>query len=163
LGRQQTLYCSAKCCYQPSWDSATAETQCRDSSSSARKFRARNCRRRIYASELNASPGRWLCLFRASMCSDFDELTCLRGAVLRYSLWPGYLRKDERLRNWVRRHGIDLQVKHTSGHAYTPDLIRLAESIAPRRLVPIHSSHPEQYGSLFRNVILVPDGVWFDV
>jgi ribonuclease J len=120
-------------------------------------------RRRIYASELNANPGRWLCLFRASMCSDFDELTCLRGAVLLYSLWPGYLRKAERLRNWVRRHGIDLQVKHTSGHAYTPDLMRFAESIAPRRLVPIHSSHPERYGSLFRNVILVPDGVWSEM
>jgi uncharacterized protein YbdZ (MbtH family) len=27
----------------------------------------------------------------------------------------------------------------------------------------VHSGHSEQYGSLFRNVILVPDGVWSEV
>lgn len=119
--------------------------------------------RRIYPSELDANPGRWLCLFRSSMCRDFDALNCLKGAVLLYSLWPGYFQNDERLRLWMQRHGVDIQVKHTSGHAYTSDLIRFAESIAPGRLVPIHSSHPDRYESLFGNVSVVPDGCWSDV
>lgn len=119
--------------------------------------------KRVYAAELSANPGRWLCLFRSSMCRDFDELTCLRGSVLLYSLWPGYIRQDEALRSWTRQHGIDIQVKHTSGHAYMPDLIRFAESIAPRKLVPIHSSHPERYAAMFQNVRVVPNGCWSDV
>lgn len=119
--------------------------------------------RRIYASELDANPGRWLCLFRSSMCRDYEALSCLRGAVLLYSLWPGYIQRDEKLRLWAQRQGVDIQMKHTSGHAYTPDLIRFAESVAPARLVPIHSSHPGRYEPLFRNVSVVPDGCWSDV
>ena len=120
--------------------------------------------RRIFSSELCASPERWLCLFRPSMCRDFESMSCLTGAVLLYSLWPGYLKKDGgELQRWAERNGVSIQIHHTSGHASLPDLIRFAESVAPKMLVPIHSTQPERFTQSFRNVNVVGDGEWIDV
>lgn len=120
-------------------------------------------RQRIYLEELAATPKAWTVLFRASMFDDFEEMD-LRGGKLLYSLWPGYLERDEgALRAWANRKGLGLEVHHTSGHAYVNDLRRFVAAIAPRRLVPLHTLHPHRYPSLFPNVEVVPNLAWTDV
>ena len=101
---------------------------------------------RIYTKELAANPERYVMAFRDSMLSDIDSLNSFDGMKLMYSLWPGYLDQSRsKLRAWCEVNGIGLEVHHTSGHAPPEDLKRLVEAIRPKRLVPIHTMHPEDF------------------
>ena len=50
---------------------------------------------RIYLDELAANPRRWVMLFRASMMRDIERLPTGTASTLLYSLWPGYLDRDD--------------------------------------------------------------------
>jgi ribonuclease J len=116
---------------------------------------------RIFSDELAACPSRWTMLFRSSMKADLEALGNLAGAKLIYSLWPGYLNRDEdNLCDWAASHGIGFEICHVSGHAYIQDMVRLVKAIAPRKLVPIHTSRPDRYSEIFENVEIVGNQHW---
>ncbi|MBK8972358.1 MAG: MBL fold metallo-hydrolase [Hahellaceae bacterium] len=120
--------------------------------------------KRVYESDFCEKPGRWVCLFRSSMSKDFEEMDCLRGATLIYSLWPGYLKRDEgELHKWCANNGVCIEVQHTSGHAYLADLIRFSKSISPKSLIPIHTNYPELFIKYFEDVQVVDDSTWVDI
>ena len=76
-----------------------------------------------------------------------------------YSLWPGYLERDcTDLREWAKRKEIDLHIIHSSGHASSADLSRMAQAVAPQRLLPIHTVYPERYDSLSANTEIAANG-----
>jgi ribonuclease J len=58
---------------------------------------------------------------------------------------------------------VPLEVHHVSGHAYVRDLQRLVEAVRPDRVVPIHTSEPARYASLFPRVETRSDGEWWSV
>jgi ribonuclease J len=120
---------------------------------------------RIFPEELSARAHELVLSFRASMMSEVEGARCLNGACAVWSMWPGYLEQpgQKRLLSFFERHGISLVAHHASGHAYLPDLKRLAAAIAPGRLVPIHSFAPDRFGDFFDNVEVHPDGDWWDV
>ncbi len=99
------------------------------------------------------------------MMSEIEKAGCLSGACALWSMWPGYLEQPDqkRLLNFFERHSIPIVTHHASGHAYLPDLQRLATAMAPRRLVPIHSFAPGRFGESFENVEMHPDGECWDV
>ena len=43
------------------------------------------------------------------------------------------------------------------------DLKKLADSIAPKMLVPIHTFYPEMYNKHFKNVVMKSDGQWWEL
>jgi hypothetical protein len=45
----------------------------------------------VYPEELGKRSEQLLIAFRPSMCKDVEAANVQRGAVLIYSLWPGYL------------------------------------------------------------------------
>lgn len=103
---------------------------------------------RIYAEELQSNPHRYAMMFRNSMAGDLDSMDLQSGCLI-YSLWPGYLERDRTdLREWAKRKEIDFHIVHSSGHASSADLYRMAQAVAPQRLLPIHTVHPERYASL---------------
>ena len=67
------------------------------------------------------------------------------------------------LKAFLERHGIPLSVIHASGHATVADLKRLVDSIAPDRIVPIHTDAPESFADAFGHAELHPDGEWWEV
>ncbi|MFZ1058098.1 MAG: MBL fold metallo-hydrolase RNA specificity domain-containing protein, partial [Candidatus Rokuibacteriota bacterium] len=77
----------------------------------------------------------------------------------------GYLREPsgERLRAWLDRLGITMRIHHASGHAYIPDLKRLVEALAPRRVVPIHTFAGDRFPEFFPHVERQTDGIWWEV
>lgn len=83
--------------------------------------------------------------------------------VVVWSLWDGYLDDPggRRLQATLAATGVEFVQHHTSGHASEADLARLVAAIAPHRVVPIHTEHPEAYpaGNLERQ----PDGQWWAV
>ena len=120
---------------------------------------------RIYPEELRERRSEIVMMFRGSMARELDAADCLDGATAVWSMWPGYLRNDSGLRlvEFLNRKGIELKIHHSSGHAFVPDLQRLATAIAPRRLVPIHSFAGDRFEKFFANVDRHPDGVWWEL
>jgi ribonuclease J len=118
---------------------------------------------RIYPEELAGRAKEVVLTFRASMIREVENAGCLAGAVAVWSMWPGYLEQpgQERLLEFFRRQGIPLKTHHASGHAYLPDLQRLAKAVAPKRLVPVHSFAPQRFAEFFENVEAHCDGEWW--
>lgn len=84
------------------------------------------------------------------------------GAKAIYSMWHGYLERTD-LAQFLESHGIELMEIHTSGHAYVEDLKKLASAMNPRHLVPIHTFSPDQYGSIYDNIVQLNDGQTYDL
>lgn len=94
-----------------------------------------------------------------------DGLLTLSPTDLSHFMACRYLKRPEQapLLKFLETNGIRLVTHHASGHAYMPDLQRLARAIAPRRLVPIHSFAPERFGEFFESVEVHRDGEWWRV
>ncbi len=122
--------------------------------------------RRIYPEELGKRPEQLLIAFRPSMRQDIEAIDALRGAMLIYSLWPGYLsRRDDDFRAWCADHGIDFVIRHCSGHADSTTLRRLADALAPRRIVPIHTEAADRFPGTFASHVIDAhrNGEWWDM
>ena len=120
---------------------------------------------RIYPENLPGLHRRVVMLFRPPVMRDRGVASVLEAAKLTYSMWEGYLKQESSIRviKWLERHGIPWQTIHTSGHASVADLKRFAESLAPHRLVPIHSFKTERFAEFFDKVALQDDGAWWEV
>jgi len=120
---------------------------------------------RLFAEDLARDKSKLVMTFRESMAKELVTAGCLERASAIWSMWPGYLEDSSgtRLREFLDAHQIPLSVIHSSGHAYLKDLKRMAESIRPARLVPIHSFAPQRFGAEFSNVELHADGAWWGV
>ena len=94
--------------------------------------------------------------FRKEIGRHFD----LSEAVWVYSMWTGYLERSEalqRLKAWALENSIPFRLLHTSGHAKLDDLKKFVASLSPKRLIPVHSFHPEQFSQHFENVSVFRD------
>lgn len=85
----------------------------------------------------------------------------IRGSVIIYSMWQGYL--TDKFREYCRDKGIAIKQIHTSGHAILPDLKAFANALKPKTLIPVHTFEPGQYPSLFKSVKIMKDGELFDL
>ena len=120
---------------------------------------------RVYPEDLPDLASKAVMLFRPMAMDDKGVEGVLNGAALTYSMWEGYLqqRGPRKVLEWLDDHGIPWRTIHTSGHASVADLKRLATSLAPRVLVPIHSFETGRFGEFFANVIPREDGEWWEV
>jgi ribonuclease J len=120
---------------------------------------------RVFEEELASDPSRFVVQFGMGSAVAFERAGCLGAASAVWSLWPGYLKDDsgKRLLAFYDRVGVPWSIQHTSGHASVAELQRLAEAIAPGRLVPIHSFGGHRFSDYFDNVEPQPDGTWWEV
>lgn len=120
---------------------------------------------RIFDKEIAAVANRSVMLFRPSMRGEVERMGCLDGACLVYSLWDGYW-DDEKLdpfKAWLKQHGIQRHVCHTSGHASLRDLKRLRSAFSQAVVVPIHCDKPELFEQSFDNVVRHADNKSWEV
>lgn len=121
-------------------------------------------RRRIYPEQIADRANKLVMLFRSSMTEEFDGLDCLNGGKLIYSQWPGYLVRDRiNIREWCSRHNLDFEILHTSGHADIPTLVRLAQAVSAKCVIPIHTDAPERLCTFIPAVTRLVDGEWWEV
>jgi ribonuclease J len=121
---------------------------------------------RIYKEEIAARADELVVTFRKSLQPMLAAYpSALNGAVVIWSLWPGYLDMPSGAgtRTFCQCHDIPIVVHHTSGHAGIADLQRLVEALQPGRVVPIHTAAPEKFAQHFKKVALCDDGVWWEV
>ncbi len=117
-------------------------------------------RNRIFREKIHESPEKFTLLFRPLYQRDLTRGECLEGASFVYSQWEGYWERGEYdvVKRWLKKHGVQKQSIHTSGHASPADLKLFVEALKPNKVVPIHTFQPEQYEQLFPNVNTHGDG-----
>lgn len=115
---------------------------------------------RITLEEVLAEPARYVLLCRPSMLfRDLNGTVPTRTLGL-YSMWHGYLERDDwrRTRQAISVADGQFVECHTSGHAAVPDLLQLIHDLRPRRIIPIHTERPELLKELVPRVEIAEDG-----
>ena len=121
-------------------------------------------RYRVYPQKIAEHPEKFVLLFRASMIEDLERMELSGPIQLLYSQWAGYLDQPaDRIRPWCISSGIDLQIVHTSGHATHSDIIDTVAALKPQRILPIHTTAPENIGQRFDGVIDAENGQWIEL
>lgn len=60
-----------------------------------------------------------------------------------------------KLTNWTKLFGMEIEYAHTSGHANRDDLERIVKTIAPKHLIPIHTTQADLFKTMHDSVILL--------
>ena len=125
----------------------------------------RHKQRRIYVDTIANNPEKYALLFRPLHMRDLSGADCLTGASYTYSQWQGYWESGsyDKVKDWLLLNNIPMHNIHTSGHADPTSLKRFVGALAPDRLVPIHSFHPEKFTWLYPEVESRADGEWWYV
>jgi ribonuclease J len=110
---------------------------------------------------LRTEPSRYAMLFRPRMIETGFGGRLPPASTCLYGYWNGYLAKPEWLaaKNALATTSGRLIEAHTSGHIFAEDLRALITALTPRRVVPVHTNHPEAFRELSANTVLVPDGM----
>ena len=97
-------------------------------------------------------PKRYVMLVRPSSVSYLERLN-VRHIRLIKSIWGGYWNEPntERFRSWVEEHCEAVKDIHSSGHADTQSLQRIAQFVNPQTIIPIHTDSPSSFSSIFCN------------
>lgn len=89
---------------------------------------------------------------------DLVDVKPSAGSAYVHSLSEPFCEEMEfdfnRLKNWLSLFGIPYHHFHASGHAPRQDLFKVIEKIAPKKLLPIHTEHPE----LFKEAKVLKEG-----
>lgn len=111
--------------------------------------------------EMAEDLGKVMVFVRPGMQNDISNIPGIEGSTLIYSLWGRYRTKDKtrRFLDDMQDLGVKIETLHTSGHADLPALKHLSVKLKPRRIIPIHTFHPDQYQDIFTEPIqIVPEG-----
>jgi ribonuclease J len=111
-------------------------------------------RTEITKDEISSAPGKYILKDSWDMRHSFASLaTQGEKPVLIYSLWDGYLKRDQQFWN---DNKIEIIKIHTSGHAYKKELLKLVTAMQPKLIIPIHTAHKEMYQDLFKDFKVEP-------
>lgn len=101
---------------------------------------------------------------RPSMLMDIEKCG-LRDGVFLYSLWSGYRNSEyqQNFEKYLKNAGFSLEMLHTSGHAAIDDIKRVIGGLDPKKLIPIHTMHPNAFLEFSDRTELINDKVAFEV
>lgn len=106
----------------------------------------------------------YVMFIKQSMLRDLRKLkneNLITNACIIYSMWPGYIEKEERLKTIieaVKTIGIDFYELHTSGHADEQTMKLIDEIVTPKHTIIIHTEDRDKTKTPFRNVVDLEDG-----
>ncbi len=105
-------------------------------------------------------------ILRPSGSQEVTESTLFdsKEALWIYSMWEGYLSRDDKLKHLESKFKISktpIAFLHTSGHADEGALRSMVAALKPATIIPVHTRHPDKFRELFPNVKVLNDGVPF--
>ena len=106
---------------------------------------------------------RYVMNVKVSMFDDIKKLKekgLITNACLIYSMWSGYVEKEEKLRNFIveiENIGIEFKELHTSGHADINAMIKLNEIVNPNKIIIIHTENREKGKNIFNDIVDLND------
>lgn len=119
---------------------------------------------RISREQLRTQQNDIMMLVRPSMRADLEKCH-LSGGLFIYSMWQGYRDSvyQQTFENWLVERGIQKSFLHTSGHAKISDICRMIDGLNPKKIIPVHTMHPEAFLEYSDKVELQRDGTAFDI
>jgi ribonuclease J len=114
---------------------------------------------KIMKEAISDNPSHYVLLVRPSMKKDLERIVT-NGGNLIYSMWEGYKEQPatQQFIDWLKSKHFTIYDIHTSGHADIETLRELADTLAPRSIIPIHTFHKRDYKNIFsQNVIELND------
>jgi len=96
-------------------------------------------------------------LFNLDLVS-FTELIDVkpsRGGHFIHSMSEPFSEEDisvDVMNNWLQHFGLGFHQIHASGHCPSKDLEQIINRVQPKRLIPVHTEHPELFKKLFKNL-----------
>ncbi len=123
------------------------------------------CHTRIEMNDILASPQRFLMVVRPAMIAEDFRGTLPEGSRCIYSYWPGYLQRPQSagFEQKVTSAGARFLKAHTSGHIFAEDTAEFLRDIDPKVVIPIHTTNPEAFRGLGREVRILNDGEPYEV
>lgn len=106
---------------------------------------------------------RYVMNVKVSMLEDIKKLKekgLITNACLIYSMWSGYIEKEEKLKNFIdeiKEIGIEVKELHTSGHADIISMKKLNEIVDPDKTIIIHTENRERGKNIFNNIVYLND------
>lgn len=106
---------------------------------------------------------------KESMLPDIKMLYnkgLLKNACLIYSMWDGYIEKEEKLNSFIeeiKNMNIDFIELHTSGHADLSAMKLMNKKLNPNSTIIIHTDDGEKGKNIFNNVVNIQDGEYINV
>jgi ribonuclease J len=100
----------------------------------------------ISREQLNEAQKHIFMACRPSMRADIER-SGLRDGVFLYSLWKGYRDTEYQqvFEKSLENAGFSLETLHTTGHAVVEDIRRVIEGLNPKKLIPVHTMHPDSF------------------
>lgn len=104
---------------------------------------------------------------KESMLDDIKKLNekgLITNACLIYSMWAGYIEKEEKLKkfiNEIENMGIEFKELHTSGHADIISMKTLNEIVDPDKTIIIHTENREKGKNIFNDIVDLNDNEFF--
>lgn len=85
-------------------------------------------------------------MVRPSMLSDLKKIELDPGDFI-YSMWQAYRGKGSQVRfeKYLSSLGFQSHLAHTSGHASEAAIKQVIAELHPKRVIPIHTFHPEAF------------------
>lgn len=118
--------------------------------------------------ELQANPSYYLLKITPWVIEPLLEKTNQQNANIIYSQWLGYMSEEfsdiktvQLFKNLQNKY--NWQYAHTSGHADLDALKTFAKKLNPKKLVPIHTEHKEEFAENFENVMILEDNEAYEV
>jgi len=98
--------------------------------------------------------------------SGFTELVDVKpakGGHFIHSMSEPFSEEDvsiDVMDRWLQHFGLRFHQIHASGHCPTKDLAQIINEIQPKKLIPIHTEHPQLFKELFKSidVKIIPKG-----
>jgi len=70
---------------------------------------------------------------------------------------------EDRTDNWLAHFGMQKFQSHCSGHAQGKDLMNIVTEIDAKTLYPVHTKFPELYKKVSKNMVLIKEGVKYEL
>lgn len=115
---------------------------------------------KITKDEISKEKDSIVMIVRPNMQEHFENMDCLEGSSLIWSMWEGYLKEacSKNFLDFLRQKGMEeISIIHTSGHADLETLKRFAKAMNPKTIIPIHTMTPEKYTEIFPKVKMLED------
>jgi len=114
------------------------------------------------AQEIIKKESKVLCALGFYSFNVLIDMKPQRGATYIHSASEPYNEEQEisqgRINAWMDYFGLHKFQCHCSGHARRKHLFKIVADIAPSRLYPIHTTHPDMYKRIFDHVSIVHEG-----
>jgi ribonuclease J len=119
------------------------------------------------AEQIAARPNKVLCAIGFYSFTALIDMKPKTGALYIHSASEPYNEEQElsqeRIDAWLEHFGMNKFQSHCSGHARGQDLLEAVKEIGAKTLYPVHTVHPELYQKVSKNMVLIKEGVKYNI